>query len=164
MTLDDLDDACAVRLFPADPSFDRESWSELSAGLSKLFAQFEREGRISAWSCDLVAGGAVVLLAWSSTADLSGCSHDKVARLLATHEERSGRRLLTASPIVVEVAGRARCVDRAALRSLCAQGEVGPATATWDLRVATLGAWRSGGRRPLSEILPGLVKPLVHPA
>jgi hypothetical protein len=150
MPLDHLGDDCLVRVTPADPPLDDASWTCLESALSKLFAQFEREGRVSTWGCERAAGGAAVVIAWAAPEGvISGCSHDKLSRLLLAQEE-GDRRLVSAPPILVEVDGAPRCVDRAALRALVADGRVGPSTPVFDLRAETLGAWRRG-RRPLRE-------------
>ncbi|MBA2481529.1 MAG: hypothetical protein H0V44_12765 [Planctomycetes bacterium] len=151
MSLDHLDDASAVRLVPVDPPLEASAWVGLADALGKLFEQFVREGRVGAWGIDLAAQGAIVVLAWTSVETLSGCSHDKIARLLALHEERSGCRLLSAPPIVMDISGRIRCLDRTAVRKLVAAKQVTRATPAYDLRVETLGAWRTHGRRPVGE-------------
>jgi hypothetical protein len=150
MPLGHLGDDCLVRITAADPPLDAAAWARLEAALAKLFAQFEREGRVGAWGCERAAGGAAVVIAWSAPEGvISGCSHDKLARLLLAHEE-GGRRLVNAPPILIEVDGSARCLDRAGLRGLVGQGRIGPSTPVYDLRAETLGAWRRG-RKPLRE-------------
>lgn len=148
--LEALDDAARLRALPCDPPLGGEAWTALRTGLAKLFAQFAREGRIEAWGCSLAAGGSVLVIAWRG-GELSGCSHDALNRLLLAHE-RDGRLLLSAPPLVVEIAGTARCVDRPGLRELVSGGQAGPATMAYDLRVPTLGDWRSAGRLPLERL------------
>jgi hypothetical protein len=158
MPLDHLGDDSLVRITPADPPLDEAAWARLESALGKLFAQFEREGRVAAWGCERAAGGAAVVIAWSAPEGvISGCSHDKLSRLLLAHEE-GDRRLVNAPPILIEVDGAARCLDRAGLRALIAEGRVGPSTPVYDLRAETLAAWRRGRQTlretPLARLLP----------
>lgn len=149
--LADLPDEARIHLVPCDPPLPSDEAAALAAQLDRLFTQFAREGRVSAWAAAAQADGAVLLIAWVGDDDLSGCSRDKVARLLLAHEERAGRRLLSAPPIVVATASGPRCVDRRGLRALVASGAVDAAAGVYDLRVPTLGAWRSAGRVPLGR-------------
>jgi hypothetical protein len=154
MALDHLADTAEILLVPADPPLDAARWGRLEGALGKLFAQFAREGRTSAWGVELVAGGAIVAIAWEGSGQLSGCGRDTLTRLLLA-QEVDGQRLIGAPPLVVEVAGAARCCDRASLRALAASGAVGATTPAYDLRVADLGSWRVRGRRPLAETAAG---------
>jgi hypothetical protein len=145
--LADLPDDAATRIIAADPAFTPDAWAELATGLDKLFAQFAREDRVRTWACDLAAGGAVAVLAWTGPGPLSGCSHDRIARLLLAHQDRHQRRLLDAPPVVVVPAdGRARACDRAGLRALVAAGQVSAATPAYDLATTDLATWRRGPR------------------
>ena len=148
MPLADLPDHARVHLVPCDPPLDAGDAEALVGQFDKLFAQFAREGRLQAWAVGAQLDGALLALAWIGDDDLSGCSRDKVARLLLTHEERSGRRLLSAPPILVATSSGARCVDRRGLRELIAAGGV---EGVYDLRAPTLGAWRSHGCVPLAQ-------------
>ena len=148
MVLADLPDHARLHLVPCDPPLAAADAEALVAQADKLFTQFAREGRLGAWAIEAQVDGAVLAMAWVGDADLSGCSRDKVARLLLTHEECTGRRLLGAPPILVATTAGARCVDRRGLRELIASGAV---EGVYDLRAATLGAWRSAGRVPLAQ-------------
>jgi hypothetical protein len=150
MPLAQLPDSARLLLVPSDPPLAGTDLAGLLAQVDKLFAQFAREGKVSAWGAEALAGGAILGIAWDGDADLSGCSRDLVARLLMTHEERSGRRLLSAPPIVVAARARTACVDRAGLRRLVATGEAGGETPVYDLRCATIGAWRAAPTRALA--------------
>lgn len=142
--LTDLTDDAGVLLVPADPALDAASASMLGAAIDKLFAQFAREDRIAAWAVEPALDGALLVVAWQG--ELSGCSRDKLAKVLLAHE-RDGRRLLSAPPIVVAGAAGARCVSRAGLRQLAAAD---PGLRVVE-RVDTLGAWRTRGLRPVRE-------------
>lgn len=149
-TLAELPDHARLTLLPAAPPLDDAAAQALGAAIDKLFAQFAREGRCAGWAVEALGGGAVLAIAYVGAEPLSGCSHDKLAQLLATHEQRGGRALLAAPPLVVEVDGAPLATDRAGLRALVAAGRVGLDTIHWDLRVATLGEWRGRGRVPAS--------------
>jgi hypothetical protein len=144
-------DHAHLRLSAIAPPLDEYAGASLLAALGKLFAQFEREGRISAHAMELLGGGTVLALAWEGREPLSGCSHDKVAQVLKAHQERSGSALLDAPPIVVEVDGVPRAVARPGLRALVAAGAIGPDSWHWDLRCDSVGAWRERGRRAARE-------------
>lgn len=135
-----LGDDARCRILTPDPGLTPAAAAALVAGLDKLFAQFAREDRLAAWSCTVEHDGAAVVLAWSPEAPLSGCSHDKLNRLFATHEERGGACLLTPPPICVQVDGRWRCLDRIGLRRLATAD-----TPMLDHRLERLGDWRSRG-------------------
>ena len=148
MPLSDLPDHARLHLVPCDPPLSPGDAEAFAGQFDKLFAQFAREGRLEAWAVASELDGAVLALAWTGEEDLSGCSRDKVARLLLTHEERSGRRLLSAPPILAATSAGARCVDRRGLRELIAAGAL---QGVYDLRAPTLGVWRRGGCAPLAQ-------------
>lgn len=107
----------------------------LPRALDKLFAQFAREGRCRAWSCEAVHEGAALLLAWTPDAALSGCSHDKIHGVLAAH----GRDPVP-PPFCLRLAGGWRCLDRAGARRHAAVD-----TPLLDHRCERLGDWRIRG-------------------
>lgn len=158
--LDDLGDDALVRLLAADPPLSADASAALVGALDKLMAQFARDGRLTRWAVATDAGGAALVIAWEGPA-ISGCSHDKLAQVLAKHEESSGSRMLAAPPILLEIAGQPRAIDRATLKTLVASGQAGPTSTHWDLRVGTLGDWRHHGRRPARETW---LAPLIAPA
>lgn len=114
--------------------------AELLTGLDKLFAQFAREDRLSAWACASQHADAALVLTWTPGAPLSGCSHDRINRLLVHHEERTGCQLLAPPPICIQVDGAWRCVDRRGLRTAATLS-----TPLLDTRLERLGDWRSRG-------------------
>jgi hypothetical protein len=159
--LADLPDQARLRLLPVDPPLDQAAGTALCAAIDKLMRQFAREGRCERWAAEVLGGGAVLAIATLGQEELSGCSQDKLSQLLA-HQERSGeRRIIAAPPIVVEIDGSPRCLDRRELRARAARGEVTAASVHWDVRVPTLGDWRRAGRQPLgaswlAALLPAL--------
>ncbi len=159
--LDDLGDDALVRLLAADPPLSVDASAALVSALDKLMAQFARDGRLTRWAVTTDAGGAALIIAWEGPA-ISGCSHDKLAQVLAKHESSSGSNLLAPPPILIEIAGKPRAIDRATLKRLVAAGQAGPTSTHWDLRVGTLGEWRRHGRRPARETWLGqLVAPVT---
>ncbi len=144
-----------MRLIACDPPLGTDEWTTLADALAKLFTQFEREGRVTRWGSELAADGSIVALAWQGAETLSGCSHDKLSRLLLAFEERHSLRLVNAPPLVVESGGRTRCMDRAALRALVATAKPGAdgVADIWvhDLTPTDLGTWRRRPRVPLCE-------------
>jgi len=159
--LAELPDHAELRVFPAAPALDDAALGELSSGIDKLFQHFAREGRCTAWACASAAGGSILLVAAVGAEPLSGCSKDKLVKLLLTHEERHGRALLAAPPIVVETARGARCVDRPGLRALIAAGDVAATTPVYDLTITTLGDWRRRGRLAAGATWVGRLLPAV---
>ncbi|HYE03898.1 MAG TPA: hypothetical protein VEL07_00135 [Planctomycetota bacterium] len=144
MPLADLPDDAYVQIVALDPP--PADAGEIVAALDKLLRQLAREGRIAAWAVEAAAGGAALVIAWHGAEDLSGCSKDKLAQVLADRERRGGVAILSAPPLLVELAGGARAVDRATLRRLIADGAVDAATPVYDRRVRRLGEWRAHGR------------------
>jgi hypothetical protein len=158
--LADLPDHARVRLLPVDPALDQDAGAALGAAIGKLMRQFAREGRLERWAVEVLGGGAVLAIGTLGAEELSGCSQDKLSQLLAHHEQALARRLVAAPPIVVEIGGSPRCLDRRQLRACAARGEVTAGSVHWDVRATTLGEWRRAGRRPLGEswlaaLLPG---------
>lgn len=148
--LDDLGDDALVRLLAADPPLSADASAALVSALDKLMAQFARDGRLTRWAVATDADGAALIIAWEGPA-ISGCSHDKLAQVLAKHENTSGSNLLAAPPILIEIDGKPRAIDRATLKRLVSSGQAGPTSTHWDLRVGTLGEWRRYGRRLARE-------------
>lgn len=136
-----LTDGAQLRVLAADPALAPEAASTLTPALERLLAQFIREGRCTAASAAVEQDGRFLVIAWDGPA-LSGCSHDKIGQVVAAHEARHGVRLLDAPPIAV--GSPPRLVDRPGLKALLASGDVSAGTPWWDLRAATLGAWRAG--------------------
>ena len=147
--LADLPDHARIRLLPVDPILDQAAGAALRAAIDKLMRQFAHEGRVGRWAVEVLGGGAVLAIATLGAEELSGCSQDKLASLLAHHEQLGSRLIVAAPPIVVEIAGQPRCLDRRRLRAGAERGEVTAASVHWDVRVATLGEWRRAGRRPV---------------
>ena len=139
-SLADLPNSSRCRVLTPDPILDVASGADLLNALDKLFTQFTREDRITTWACAVEHGGAALVLAWTPEVALSGCSHDKINRLLLHHEDQTGRKLLTPPPLVIQVDGAWRCTDRAGLRT-----HASTATPLIDARIEQLGAWRERG-------------------
>jgi len=155
MALSDLDDACQVRLFAADPPLQEVTWKRLASAMDKLFAQFQREEMVSHWGFELLGGGSVILTGWRAATPLSGCRQDRLGRLLLAYEQE-GQLLLNALGMVVEVRDRSgwsppRLYQRAQLRALALSGDLDGQSLWWDLQADTLGDWRHSGRKPLVE-------------
>ncbi len=147
--LDRLGDDADCRIVASDPPLPPDAAAALAAAIAKLFAQFAREGRCRAHACASVLDGAAVVIAWQGDAALSGCSHDKLAKLLAAHE-RDGRRLLAPPPLsVIDRAGTVRCLDRAGVRAGLVAGMLDGECQVIDRAVVRLGDWRGRGLVPL---------------
>lgn len=143
--LSTLPDQAPVLIRACAPGLDASGGAALWAGLDKLFRVFSGEGRCSAWAGESAAAGWVVVLGWDGP-PLSGCSHDRLARLLAVHQQRHGNDLLTAPPLVAQVDGAWRAMSRAELRLHGTN-----ATPMIDHRAETVGAWRERGIIRLGE-------------
>jgi len=145
-----LPDTAAVRVLTCDPPLTEPA--PLVQALDKLFAQFQREGRCTAWDIIVAVDGHAVVVAWDGPPTLSGCSHDKVNGVLNAFAPQA----LTSPPILV--AGRLWM--RGALKQAVAAGTVTAATPWWDVRADRLGAWR---QQP-QALEQGWLWPLVRPA
>lgn len=115
---------------------------EVTAAIDKLFLQFIREGRCTNAAATTEADGRFLVIAWDGP-PLSGCSHDKIAQVIAAHEARCGCALLAAPPIAIGEPASVRLTDRAGLRGLLASGKCDAQTPVWNLRAITLGDWRN---------------------
>ena len=139
----DLSSDALVRVFASEPAMSPTMAHEIAAAIGKLLVQFNREGRCATTAAAVEGHCRFLVIAWEGP-PLSGCSHDKIAQVIATHEARSGCALLTAPPIAIGE-GTAVCLtDRAGLRRLLATAACDGDTPVWNLRAAHLGAWRMG--------------------
>jgi hypothetical protein len=153
--LDRLDDSAAIRVFPAHPALSADAARALVAGIDRLFAAFAKEGRLLDHAAAAVHDGRFVIAAWISGGThhegISGCSHDKLARLVAEHEQRSGSALLDPPPIGLDLAdGYLRC-QPAEFRRRAAAGLIDTSAMAWDHLLTNLGEWRRRGRRPIAD-------------
>jgi hypothetical protein len=135
-----LSPSATVRVFAAEPALSPSAGLALVAAIERLFVQFVREGRCTAAGAELVHEGRFVVVAWEGPA-ISGCSHDKLAQVVAAHERSAQVAMLAPPPIALGTPPQ--LVDRAGLRALLARGTVAGHTPWWNLRVATLGEWRA---------------------
>lgn len=150
--LSSLPDQAPVLVRVCAPGLEAAGAAALWTGLDKLFRIFCDEGRCSAWAGESAAAGSVVVLGWDGP-PLSGCSHDRLARLLAVHQQRHGNDLLNPPPLVAQVDGAWRAMTRAELRQNSTD-----ATPVVDVRVETVAAWRERGIVRLGE---SWIRPLV---
>ncbi len=155
-----LSDDAAVRIFAAEPVLPAEMADAVVAALTKLLQQFIREGRCQAAATVVTEGGRWLVVAWEGP-PLSGCSHDKIAQVIATYEQRSGCSLLTSPPIAVGQSGAIRLTNRGGLRQWLSAGTCTAETPVWDRQVTTMGAWRSEPRPLASSVLAPMLIPFT---
>jgi hypothetical protein len=148
--LADLPDTAFLRIIPSEPALDQDQGDALMSALDKLFVQFAKEGRIDTWAIEKDPEGPFLLAAWCS-ADLSGCSKDKIAQVLALHEERTGAALLAPPPLAVLDGAVTRFFGHKTFAEAVRSGSISSDTLAWDTLAADLGAWRSGRVRPVAE-------------
>ena len=148
-----LSDAARLRAVPCHPHLDAGALDAAVTAVDKLLTQFVREGAVGAGGCTGACEGGFLLIAWDETAGpLSGCRLDKIDKVLADQERRSGSDLLVPPPICLHREGRPHCVTHAGLRALVAAGEVDRDSRAYDHLVTSLGAWRAGMPRPVADI------------
>lgn len=138
-----LSSVALVRVLASEPAMPPAIASEVTAAIDKLFMQFIREGRCTNAAATTEADGRFLVIAWEGP-PLSGCSHDKIAQVIAAYEARCGCSLLAAPPIAIGEPAAVRLTDRAGLRRMLASGACDAQTPVWELRAMTLGTWRSG--------------------
>ena len=153
-----MSDDAAVRIFAAEPILPAEVAEAAAAAISKLMQQFIREGRCQAAATAVAEDGRWLVVAWEGP-PLSGCSHDKIAQVIATYETRSGCTLLASPPIAVGASGAVRLTNRSGLRQWLAAGACTAETPVWNRQVTTLGAWRNEPRPLASSVLATLLLP-----
>jgi hypothetical protein len=136
----ELSDDAVIRLFAAEPRL-APAVAEAAAALDKLLQQFIREGRCRTAVTASVGGGRWLAVAWEGP-PLSGCSHDKLAQVIAAHEQRSGAVFLSPPPIAVGPVGAIRLTHRSELRQWLAAGICTADTPVWNWQVTNLGDWR----------------------
>lgn len=137
---------------------------EVTAAIDKLFLQFMREGRCASATATTEEDGRFLVIAWDGP-PLSGCSHDKIAQVIAAQEARSGCALLAAPPIAIGETAAVRLTNRAGLRGLLASGMCDAQTPVWNLRAITLGDWRNSPVALGSSVWASLVQlPTAAPA
>jgi len=150
MTIDELPDDAMLRVVSACPALPAVAAEAMCLALTKLFAQFQHEGRCSEFAITVAGGGSFMLLAWVGS-PLSGCSHDKIAKLLSLFEQRAAVALLAPPPIVMEGDGQRQFFTHSQFKAAVIEGLVARDVLMWDTMVADLGSWRAGSCRPLSE-------------
>ena len=150
MPLNHLPGDCLLRVVTSFPLLSYGAADALVAALEKLFVQFQAEGRCADYGLEVAGDGAFVLMAWVGPV-LSGCSHDKIGKVLALHEGRSSVRLLAPPPIVAEVDGKPAHFTHATFKAAAVEGSIAEETPMWDTLADTLGAWRHSGKRPLHD-------------
>ena len=138
-----LSSVALVRVVASDPAMPPTIAREVTAAIDKLFLQFIREGRCTNAAVTTEADGRFLVIAWEGP-PLSGCSHDKIAQVIAAYEARCGCALLAAPPIAIGDPAAVHLTDRAGLRRMVASSACDAQTPVWDLRAVTLGDWRSG--------------------
>ena len=121
----------------------------LVAALGKLVAHFIRESRCTSAEVTAQENGRFLVIAWEGP-PLSGCSHDKIAQIIAGQESTSGCALLNPPPIAIGAAGNVRLTDRAGVRALLATGADETATVVWNVHAGQLADWNRGPQ-PLRE-------------
>jgi len=160
---DDLSADAALRVLPCLPALDATAQAQAVAALEVLFAEFAAEGRVTAWRVWCEHDGLVLLMAWQAGQNcggshvLSGCSQDRINRVLADLEASTGASVLAAPGIVVETPAGWQVLTRAGLR----RAEVTPDSRMLDVRCTTLGEWRQRG---LGHIAHSWLAELLAPA
>ncbi|TVR13007.1 MAG: hypothetical protein EA401_07865 [Planctomycetota bacterium] len=149
MDLDQLAATALLKVYPAYPPLPAQIAGELTTALDKLFVQFAREGRCLCGGAQVVTDGAFVLVAWEGH-DLSGCSYDKIAKILGRYAE-SGHDLLTPPPLIIDRGRGVEWCSHGDFRAAVASGRVSDDAYAWDTMAQTLGEWRQGACRPLSQ-------------
>jgi len=86
----DLSSCALIRVFASEPAMPPVVASEMVAAIEKLLTQFTREGRCTVAAASTEADGRFLVIAWEGP-PLSGCSHDKIAQVIAAYEVRSSR-------------------------------------------------------------------------
>ena len=150
MHIDQLPDHSQLRIVPVFPALSPESAGGLLGSLEKLFVQFQAEGRCEAFALDMQGNGSLCLLSWLGPA-LSGCSHDKIGKELALFEERLSVQMLAPPPILADLDGKVTYYTHKSFKSAVVAGVITADTLMWDSLAQTLGAWRCGSKRVLTE-------------
>lgn len=146
-----LPDDARCRIILCDPPLADDA---LAAALGKLFAQFVREQRCTAWSCSVEHDGSALVLAWTPDIALSGCSHDKIHGVLAAHHRDP-----VPPPFAIRMNEAWRCVDRGELRR-----RANADTPLLDQRIESLGDWRARGLTTVGAAWAQYLPPTAIPA
>ena len=149
-----LPDTAGVRVHPAEPALPPAAAEQLLTALRKLMAQLAREGRIRRWAVEVAEAGRFLLIAWEDGPGegMSGCSKDKLAKVVALHEARSGCVLTSAPPLWVEIGGAVSGLMPAAFKELVRSHAITADTPAWDCTAESLGGWRAGARAALATL------------
>lgn len=152
--LADLPDTAGLRVHAAEPALPPEAAAELLGALRKLLLQLEREGRIRRWAVEAAEAGRFVLVAWEEGPGegMSGCSKDKLTKVVALHEGRSGCALTAAPPLWVELGGAIQGLLPAGFKEQARAGAIRPDTPAWDCAATTLGTWRTSARAAVASL------------
>lgn len=146
MTVIELSDQAVVKVYPIEPGLDKEQAEQLEGRLQKLLTQFKREGSAGAGAASCIEDGHILVIAWEPGSEpLSGCRHDKIARLLLQFEEQAGVAILNAPPLLVQVDGQWQAHTRGELKAQVVAGRIGLDNLACNTRCEDLGQWRRTG-------------------
>jgi hypothetical protein len=119
--------------------------------LDKLGQQFIREGRCETWAQTTVADGRLLVLAWSGGADLSGCSKDKIHKVLEMSHQRGGVDARGIPGMPVRTSGGIELFSRPKLKRAKAAGAVSADAPSWPIGPLTAEAWRTQAGAAIAE-------------
>jgi hypothetical protein len=116
-----------------------ESLTPMIAVLREMLAQWSINGVIRSGGVELLEAGAFLAVAYEPAgSDISGCTKDQLTHALLDFEKRLGFRLINASPLVVELEGNIRFMDREEFRRLRSEGTVNEQTVVFDYLIDSL--------------------------
>lgn len=148
--LEELPDASSVWIFAAPAGVHPEQASRIREAVPAFLDNWTAHGSPvpSSWK---MVDDRFVLIAADERQSPSGCSIDALYRFMRDLGNDLGVDFLDSHQIYYSEEGTVRAVSRDQFRSLAEEGEVDGNTEVIDPSVDTLGAWRSGFRRPASE-------------
>ena len=150
--LERLGPAARAWIFASPTSLDDAQSSRIMGIVARFLDGWESHGVRLPAACAMIENRFLVVAADERT-DPSGCSIDKLFRLLQALAVETGTTLLESHRVYYrDRDGRVQSATRAGFRDLASRNEVGPATIVFDTTIETLGAVLDGRwERPAGE-------------
>lgn len=145
-------DATRIWVYVAHPVLTPAQEAELRPRLAQFCTEWVSHRRDLRATFELLEGRFVILAVDETKAEASGCSIDSSVRFLQGVERAMGITLFDRMRFsYVAADGAATTVDHATFGALYAAGDIQEDTLVYDTLVTTLGALRTGWRKPLRE-------------
>ena len=150
--LQQLDPESKIWAFAAERELTEQQTRQVSEALQGFVDDWYRKGKRIPATFEM-RDGRFILVGVSHEAELSGCSIDRLFKLLKKLEGETGASFLDTSRVYYRSAdGAIRSMTRPELRSAVSRGEITPSTSVFNLGVETVEQYlQNGFEQPAAE-------------